>query len=124
MIVRKSSNIKFAKQKKEAVILKYLNEALYKLKFNQDWDVSSICFTDLKLSIDNAYCNVYVDSRNRNEVESSVGFLNDNAGLFRNYLAKEMNVYKVPTIRFYIDAVVDNVIKINKIFNEINKKKS
>ncbi|MBR4486397.1 30S ribosome-binding factor RbfA [bacterium] len=83
-----------------------------------------MCFTDLKLSIDNAYCNVYVDSRNRNEVESSVGFLNDNAGLFRNYLAKEMNVYKVPTIRFYIDAVVDNVIKINKIFNEINKKKS
>ena len=124
MIVRKSSNIKFAKQKKEAVILKYLNEALYRLKFNQDWDASNICFTDLKLSVDNAYCNVYVDSRNRNEIENSVTFLNNNAGLFKNYLAKEMNIYKVPTIRFYIDAVVDNVIKINKIFNEINKKKS
>ena len=120
--MRKSSNVKYAKQKKEAVILKYLNEAWYRLKSDINLDKSSICFTDLKLSVDNSYCDVYVDSRNRENVESDVACLNKHTGLFRTYLAKEMSAYKVPTIRFHIDAVVDNVIKINKIFNEINNK--
>ena len=117
--MRKSSNVKYAKQKKEAVILKYLNEAWYRLKSDINLDKSSICFTDLKLS------DTYKASKKKifnNHGTSDVAILNKHAGLFRTYLAKEMSAYKVPIIRFHIDAVVDNVIKINKIFNEINNK--
>ncbi len=120
--MRKSSNPKFAKAKKEAIILKYLNDQLMKL--NDSYiDGAKISFTDLKLSVDNSYCDVYVDTWDRSLIDDYVDYLNKHAGTFRTYLAKNMSAYKVPHIRFKIDAVVDNVIKINNIFNEINKKK-
>lgn len=120
--MRKSSNPKYGKAKRESLILKYLDEGLLKLKSNK-FSISEVCFTDLKLSLDNSYCEVYVDTRNRENIDKIVEFLNKNSGIFRTYLAKNMSSYKVPIIRFSPDAVIDNIIKINSIFNEINKKK-
>lgn len=119
--MRKSSG-KYAKQKKEAVILKYLDEALIHIKQDK-FDLADVCFTDLKLSPDGSYCEVYVDSRDRNKIDEFVKILNNNTGKFRTYLAKEMSTYKVPVIKFAVDAVIDNVIKIDKIFNELREKK-
>lgn len=118
--MRKSSNPKYAKAKKESVILKYLDEQLLRINSPK---IEQVCFTDLKLSLDNSYCEVYVDCRERKKIDEVVRFLNKNSGLFRTYLAKNMSLYKVPIIRFHPDAVIDNIIKINSIFNEINKNK-
>lgn len=120
--MRKSSNPKYAKVKRESLILKYLDEALLQIKSNHI-QISQVCFTDLKLSPDNSYCDVYVDTRDRKVIDDVVVFLNKNSGIFRTYLAKNMSAYKVPIIRFHVDAVIDNIIKINNIFNEINKNK-
>ena len=60
---RKTSH-PYSKDKKEALVLDYLNEQLYKIK-DPKIDPKIICFTDVKLSPDYSYCDVYVDSRFR-----------------------------------------------------------
>ena len=120
--MRKSSNPAVARARKESLYMKYLDEALIHIPSNKI-PTSQICFTELRISPDNGYCDVFVDSRNRDETEAYVAELNKLAGTFRTYLSHEMNTYKVPNIRFYLDPVIDNVIKINNIFDEINNKK-
>ena len=111
----------YNKDKKEALVLDYLNEELYKIK-DPKIDPKVICFTDVKLSPDYSYCDVYVDSRFREQLDNIVGLLNQKAGVFRTYLAKNMTTYKVPIVRFNQDNVMDNVSKINEIFNDIKQK--
>ncbi|MBQ3621411.1 30S ribosome-binding factor RbfA [bacterium] len=117
---RKTSH-PYSKDKKEALVLDYLNEQLYKIK-DSKIDPKIICFTDVKLSPDYSYCDVYVDSRFRDQLDNIVNLLNQKAGVFRTYLAKNMTTYKVPIVRFNRDNVMDNVAKINEIFNDIKQK--
>ena len=117
---RKTSH-PYSKDKKEALVLDYLNEQLYKIK-DPKIDPKVICFTDVKLSPDYSYCDVYVDSRFRDQLDEIVKQLNQKTGVFRTYLAKNMTTYKVPIVRVNRDSVMDNVAKINEIFNDIKQK--
>lgn len=113
---------KYSLKKLESLLLNLLNEAL--VISRQQLQLSAdVTFTQALLSNDRAVLKVYIDTLNRNEVAATAELLNKNVKIFRSYLAINSQTRTIPKIIFKVDDVIDNVIRLEEVINEINKRR-
>ncbi|MDR0826172.1 MAG: 30S ribosome-binding factor RbfA [Mycoplasmataceae bacterium] len=107
----------YGHERMESQILNIIN---YTLK-NEIYDayIKQCCFTAVKLSIDGSLATVYVDVIDRGKIAQMIEKLNVAKSVFRSGLAHNMNVRKVPDIRFIKDESIDNSLKIDKLLDNI-----
>lgn len=108
-------------EKIESEILNNLNHALKNLV--NDKLLRMACFTYVKLLDDYSKIIVNVDYYDDNKLDKVVEQLNIAKGLFRDQIAKNMNIRKVPDILFEKDMTIQNSLKIENIINDIHNKK-
>ncbi|MDE7433915.1 MAG: 30S ribosome-binding factor RbfA [Mycoplasmoidaceae bacterium] len=108
-------------EKIESEILNNLNHAL-KNSVN-DKLLRMACFTYVRLLDDYSKIIVSVDYYDNNKLDKVVEQLNVAKGLFRDQLAKNMNIRKVPELLFEKDMTIQNSLKIEKIITDIHNKK-
>ncbi len=107
-------------EKIESEILNNLNHAL-KNSIN-DKLLRMSCFTHVKLLDDYSKIIVNVDYYDGKMLDKVVEQLNIAKGVFRDQLAHNMNIRKIPDILFEKDMTIQNSLKIDKLINEIHKK--
>ena len=91
-----------------------------------DW-LGSAFVTIAKVTItpDLGYVNVYLSLFNNKNRAAILEHINEQNKEIRHALAKKIknNFRKIPELRFYEDDTLDEVERIEKLFDEINKKK-
>lgn len=107
-------------EKIESEILNNLNHAL-KNTVN-DKLLKMACFTHVKLLDDFSKIIVSVDYYDSKKIDEVVDQLNVAKGIFRDQIAHNMTIRKVPEILFEKDLTIQNSIKIDEILTSINKK--
>ena len=91
---------------------------LYQLK-NDVCKFASVHKVDL--APDYSTCKIYVSHIQKDSEHKLVNYLNDNANLIRSLLSKTLDIYKTPSLSFYL---VTDEIKNSKIEDIINKIKN
>lgn len=111
----------FSTQRLESDILSIVNKTLLNEIYDQD--IRKCSFTGVKLTNDNSYVTIYVDTYDRKQIDYFVKKLTDARGIFRTAIAKNTKTYKTPEVIFKKDESIDNTIKIEKILDnlKINK---
>lgn len=84
---------------------------------------SMLSFTDVRVTRDLSFAKVYVTHvlDNAIEREELVQALNDKAGQFRHYLAKQLSIRKIPELTFYYDESVEYGAKMENLLSQIVK---
>lgn len=118
-IVMQNNNHKH--QKIESEILNNLNHALKNLI--NDKSLKMCCFTNVKLLDDYSKIIVSVDFYDNSKIDQIVDKLNIAKGLFRDQLAHNMNIRKIPDILFEKDMTIQNSLRIDEIIKDIHDKK-
>ncbi|MDE6476806.1 MAG: 30S ribosome-binding factor RbfA [Mycoplasmoidaceae bacterium] len=107
-------------EKIESEILNNLNHALKNLINDKLLRMS--CFTHVKLLDDYSKIIVSVDYYDGKMLDKVVEQLNIAKGVFRDQLAHNMNIRKIPDILFEKDMTIQNSLKIDELINEIHNK--
>ncbi|MBQ6970203.1 30S ribosome-binding factor RbfA [bacterium] len=102
-------------------IMVILNETLHDEIY--DNIVKLATFTETRLTSDYSTCTVFVDTYDRKKIDSVIKAVEKAKGVFKTQLAKKMTIRKIPNLNFVKDCSIDRVLKIEKIIQEINKKK-
>ncbi len=106
-------------EKIESEILNNLNHALKNTVNNKLLRMA--CFTHVKLLDDFSKIIVSVDYYDSAKIDEVVNQLNIAKGIFRDQIAHNMSIRRVPEILFEKDLTIQNSIKIDEILNDINK---
>lgn len=77
----------------------------------------------VRLSSDKSYLDVYVSSLDE-DVDTIVEILNNVKGMFRTLIAKNIDIYKAPEIRFHKDEGIEASIRINQLLENLKENKS
>ncbi|MDQ0513662.1 ribosome-binding factor A [Mycoplasmoides fastidiosum] len=104
----------------EKTIFRILNETL--VSELDDSFFMTIAFTAVKLSNDKSWLTVYVDHLDPENASNAIAKLDAVKGLFRNKLAQELTIYRIPQIKFVFDEVIEHANKIEALINESLKK--
>jgi ribosome-binding factor A len=101
----------------ESEILNLLNHTLK----NEIYDefIRKASFTAVKLTPDHSLAHIYVDTFDRAIVGKLVDKLQQSKGVFKRTLANEMNIRKIPDLRFLVDETIDNSSRIDKLLKSI-----
>ena len=83
-----------------------------------------VSINQVDVTPDYQYAKVYVSHLDKKKVNEAVDELNANKGLIRSFLAKKMDIYKVPDIVFIKDDTYEKGERIEEILKEIKKKDS
>ncbi len=84
-----------------ALIQKNLSEIiLYELK-SPVTEFASV--NEVKVTTDYSYATIYVSNIDASKVDSMVSFLNNRQGKIRSRLAKKLDIYKIPELKFVKD---------------------
>ncbi|KLO24292.1 ribosome-binding factor A [Marinitoga sp. 1197] len=110
----------FRKEMIESEILKLINMNINNLR-DPKLQGKIISITRVELSRDKSFADIYVSVLNE-EIDEIINVLTKAKGFFRNLIAKNIRMYKVPEIRFHKDKGLEESIKIHKLLNEISKK--
>lgn len=96
------------------------NIIIYQMK-NKLCEFASI--TEVKLTSDYSYCDVYVTHIQPDKIDELVSFLNNRKGYLRTQLAKSLSIYKTPELRFIPDRMFDKAHEMDvKIQEAVNRK--
>lgn len=76
--------------------------------------------TYAKLSNDMSIIKLFIDSLDRERLDSLVKNLNKAKGLFRTQLAHEFDLRRAPEVLFVKDEIFDKVNEVESIFDELN----
>lgn len=100
-------------------------------------NISDIVLFDLKKTIfklvsinqvdvtpDYQFAKVYVSHLDQRKIDEAVDELNANKGLIRSFLAKKMDIYKVPDIVFIRDDTYENGERIEQILKDLKSNDS
>lgn len=79
--------------------------------------------TYVEITGDLSIATCYVDCIERDKIDNVVNALNKVSGLFRSKIAKSLDIYKTPQIKFKADKTIDYAENIDTIINNINKEK-
>lgn len=102
----------------ESEILNLLNHTLKHEIYDEF--IKKASFTCIKLTSDYSLANVYVDTFDRSIVTKLVSKLQQSKGVFKRTLAINMNIRKIPDLKFLVDETIDNSSQIDKLLNRIN----
>ncbi len=78
--------------------------------------------TYVKLSNDLSYANIYLDCLHRENIDKLIIHMQKIKGVIKTKMAKQLNIYKVPELRFFPDNTLDYANNIEKLFKEIKDK--
>ena len=81
-----------------------------------------VSINQVDVSPDYQFAKVYVSHLDQRKVNEAVEELNTNKGLIRSFLAKKMDIYKVPDIIFIKDDTYEKGERIEEILKEIKEK--
>lgn len=79
--------------------------------------------TYVELSGDLSIATCYIDCLDRQKIDNVIKSLQKVSGLFRSKIAKDINTYKTPEIKFKPDKTIDYAKNIDTIISNINKEK-
>lgn len=79
-------------------------------------------FTETRLTSDYSTCTIFVDTYNREKIDNVLKAVKKAKGVFKTQLAKKMTIKKIPDLIFVKDCSIDQVLKIEKIIQQVNKK--
>ncbi|MDR1991669.1 MAG: 30S ribosome-binding factor RbfA [Mycoplasmataceae bacterium] len=102
----------------ESEILNVLNHTMKHEIYDESLKWCS--FTSVKLNPDSSWATVYVDTYDRTKLDQIVNKLTIAKGTFRNQLAQNLNIRKIPDIKFVRDQTIDNSLKIDEILDKIH----
>lgn len=102
-------------------IMVILNETLRDEIYDQM--VKLATFTETRLTSDYSLCTIFVDTYDRKNIDKVIKALEKAKGVFKTQLARKMTIRKIPNLQFIKDQSIDQVIKIEKILQQINDKK-
>lgn len=94
-----------------------LNDFLCHEVYNEKLLGATITYA--KLSNDMGVIKLYIDSLDRQNLDSLVKNLNKAKGIFRTKLAHEFDLRRAPEVVFYKDEVFDKVNEVESIFDEL-----
>lgn len=80
-------------------------------------------FTETRLTNDYSTCTIFVDTYDRKNIDKVIKAIEKAKGVFKTQLARKMTIRKIPDLRFIKDRSVDQVLKIEKIVQQINEQK-
>jgi ribosome-binding factor A len=101
----------------ESEILNLLNHTLKHEIYDEF--IKKASFTAVKLNADNSVAYVYVDTFDRTLIAKLVTKLQLSKGVFKRSLAVNMNIRKIPDLKFLIDETIDNSSQIDKLLDKI-----
>ncbi len=83
-----------------------------------------LSFTNVRVTRDLSFAKVYVTHvlSDAAEREILVNALNEKAGQFRHYLAKQLSIRKVPELTFYYDESVEYGARMESLLTDLVKK--
>ncbi|MDR0739921.1 MAG: 30S ribosome-binding factor RbfA [Mycoplasmataceae bacterium] len=108
----------FKHQHKESEILNILNHTI-KHEIYDD-NLKHCSFTAVKLLPDYSLAIISVDTYDRSKIDAMIEKLMIAKGVFRNQLAKNLNIRRIPNIKFVKDVTIDNSLKIDELLDKIH----
>ncbi len=104
----------------ETTIMRVINEAITHEVNNKVVKFARVTYVQLTNDLSTATC--YIDCLDRTKIDHVLENLNRLTGFFRSKIAKNMDTYKTPVIKFKIDKTIDYAENIDKIIESINNK--
>lgn len=114
------ANNSYKHEKIESEILNNLNHALKNTVNDKLLRMS--CFTHVKLLEDYSKIIVSVDYFDNSKIDQVVNQLNIAKGIFRDQIAHNMEIRKVPDIVFEKDMTIQNSLRVEELLKEIHNK--
>ncbi|MFB6290362.1 MAG: 30S ribosome-binding factor RbfA [Candidatus Bipolaricaulia bacterium] len=112
-----------AKKRKEEKFKRALAKIIEKNTRDKKFDFATV--TDVELSDDFKYADVYVDViGDEEEKEESLKKFNDEEGFFRTNLAHKLNPRFTPELTFKLDRSLERLNKIEEILEEDKKEEN
>lgn len=115
--MQKKNNFKVPRIENE--ILNILNYTLKNVIYDEDLHLASFTYVNIDPAI--TLAKIYVDTFDRDYVDTLVTKLNESKGVFKSTLAKKMNIRRIPDIIFYKDESIDRAIDIDNLLDKIKK---
>ncbi|MDR1234704.1 MAG: 30S ribosome-binding factor RbfA [Mycoplasmataceae bacterium] len=110
-----------ANYKHEHIESEILNLLNHTVKYDiYDESLKHCSFTAVKLSPDYSMATVFIDTYDRSKIDAMVDKLMIAKGVFRSHLAKNMNIRRIPDIKFVKDNTIDNSLKIDELLDKIH----
>lgn len=110
------TNVRIARY--EATILRVINESISREVNNKIVKFARITYVTLTNDLSTATC--YIDCLDRSKIDVVLENLAKLSGFFRSKIAKNMDTYKTPVIKFKVDKTIDYAENIDKIIESIN----
>ena len=84
-----------------------------------------VTVTDVKMTSDLGIAKIYLSVFNAEDKMKLVDLCNDQMTTFRHALAKKLRnkLRRIPLVNFYIDETLDEMYKLNKLFDGLDKPK-
>ncbi len=73
---------------------------------------------DVEMTKDYSYCRVYVSHVEESKCDILVSYLNTNAKKIRSLLAKTLDIYKIPELKFFRDESFERGQKIDALIEK------
>ena len=80
-------------------------------------------FTDIKLTNDYSEATVLVDTYDRSKIDLVIEALPKAKAVFKTSLAHQMEIRKIPELKFEKDVSIDQSLEVEKIINQLHKDK-
>lgn len=91
----------------------------------KDPRINFVTVTDVKLSADYHYVDVYITVMNKNgNLKTCLEGLNKSKGFIKKNLLERIKLRTIPEIKFIYDESVDKGIRINEILESLKSKES
>jgi ribosome-binding factor A len=106
-------------------VAELLKEEISAIIFSEVKDprVKNVSITEVVVSKDLSVAKVYFRTLIKEDSEDSLNGLNKSAGFIKSRLVKNIRLKHIPTLEFFYDDTLDNVIKIETLIKEISSKK-
>jgi ribosome-binding factor A len=102
----------------ESEIIKVVQSSFSKLR-NEFFQNKILSVNYAKLAKDRSYVDLYVSSFDDN-IEKIIKELNKVKGFIRTELARNINTFKVPEVRFHKDEGMKASLRVNQILADLN----
>lgn len=115
-----ANQIKLARLEQQ--IMNIINKALMTEVENKYAQYATV--TKVELSKDTSVAKIYLDCLKREHINKVIENVEKVSGFLRTKIAKALNLYKAPQLKFVDDKTIDYANNIEKLLNEIKEKEN
>lgn len=83
--------------------------------------LSEVTVTEVRLTGDLQIAKVYFRVYDKKTIPSAKKALAKASGLFRSYLAKNLDIRRVPELQFFFDETIEHASRIEELLHNLNK---